>query len=172
MVGRAGFACISAVALSSMFPPATAYAQSPGINFETSFELGVDCDRPVQVRDFHVQGRGTGVLRADRTGSADLQITTLATSTIHFDGRLGGAPRPAPGGTTSEMHVVGGNRLRLIWNLPNNQLIADLVLSKHGCTAIPGVRLKPGMREYSLFDGNGYYYCARPRVLRTSCRAF
>lgn len=171
MVGCAGFARTLAIVLALMVPSAMARAQSPGINFEAGFEMAVTCDRPVQVRDFLVRGTGTGVLHADKSASADLDITTLTTSRIHFDGRLGGAPRSAPGGT-SQVHVAGKNRLRLIWGLPNNLLTMDLVIAGHGCTAIPGMRLKPGQREYSLFDGNGFYYCARPRVLRTSCRVF
>jgi hypothetical protein len=147
------------------------FANRSQLNFEAAFEMAVDCDHPAQVRNFHVSGRGAGVLRVDRSASVDLEITSLITNTIHFEGRLGGAPRPAPGGT-SQLHVVGTNRLRLIWNLPNNQPISDLVFSRNGCSATPAMKLKPGMCEYSLFDGNGFYYCARPRVLRTSFRAF
>ncbi len=129
----------------------------------------VDCDRPIQVRNFALNGQGTGVLNADRTAAADLTVTAFLIGVrIHFDGRLGAPPQGAPGGS-SQVRVAGKNRLHLAWFLPNNQLTTDISVKGQSCSATVDSRLKPGMREYTLFDGTNYHYCARPRVTGTTC---
>ena len=140
------------------------------IRFAIDGDLAVDCDQPVQVRNTPVRLRGTGVINSDKSASADVDISSFVTSSrIHFDAHLGGASRPAPGGA-SQLRVIGRNRLRLIWILPNNLLTVDIVTAGQSCSATLGVQLKPGKRQYTLFDGSRYYFCARPRLLRASCR--
>jgi hypothetical protein len=147
-----------------------AIAEKNGIRFAIDGDLAVDCTQPVQVQNASVRLQGTGALNANRSATADLVITSfVSSSTIHFDAHLGGAPRAAPGGTT-QLHVIGRNRLRLVWNLPNNLLTVDIATTGQSCSASLGVSLKPGKQQYTLFDGSRYYFCARPRILRTSCQ--
>ena len=70
-----------------------------GIHFDASFDLSVDCDQPKELRDIPVHGHGTGVVNADKTSSADLTISAITSSDIHFEGSHLGVPQPAPGGT-------------------------------------------------------------------------
>jgi hypothetical protein len=144
--------------------PSDALAQ---IRFRGGFDAVVDCERPLAVKNFTVHGDASGVLNPDKTASADLIVRTLMASQIHFDGRLGRTV-PAPGGSAQAL-VVGKNHLRLIWNLPNNQLITNIVISGKSCTASVDTKLLRGAREYSLFDGSSFYYCGRPHVIRTTC---
>jgi hypothetical protein len=139
------------------------------IRFQSNFELAVDCDRPLAVRNFGVHGDASGVINADKTLSVDLQIKHILAATIRFDGRLG-RTISGPGGTTGQANIVGRNRLRLSWNLPNNQLVVNIAISGQSCTARLDAPLKPGFREYSLYDGSFYSYCSRLRVTSTSCR--
>jgi hypothetical protein len=149
-----------------------ARAQGAGIHFKIDFDLMVDCTRPIAVRNFIVHGSGTGVLNQDKSGSADLGLNAgpLASS-VHFEGRLGRGATAAPGGS-AQVHVVGRNRLRLTWDLPNNQLDATIAISGQGCSASINSRLKPGRTEYTLYDGSTYHYCGRPVGVRASCSVF
>jgi hypothetical protein len=113
-----------------------AMAQSSSVNFHIGFSGHVDCDQPIQMRDIPISGDGVGVLNTDGSASADLTQTAFILSTrIHFEGRLGGAPKSAPGGT-AQVRVAGRHRLLLIWNLPNNQLIVDIAVSGQSCSAL------------------------------------
>jgi hypothetical protein len=162
------FACYLTVFFGLTFA-GEAMAQAPAVHFQVGFTANVDCDRPIQVRNFALNGQGTGVLNADKSASADLTVTAFLIGVrIHFDARLGQASQPAPGGA-SQVRVAGKNRLRLTWFLPNNQLIADISVKGQSCSATVDTKLKPGMREYTLFDGTNYHYCGRPRVTGTSC---
>lgn len=140
-----------------------------GVHLQFGFSAGVDCDQPLQFRNLIITGDGTGVLNTDRSASADLNIKEfIFTNRLHFDARLGSAAQPAPGGS-AQVRVGGRNRLLLIWNLPNNQLTADIAVNGHSCTMKVDTRLKPGMKQYSLYDGSRFYFCGRPRVEQTSC---
>jgi hypothetical protein len=163
MALRSELAAIATITLWLVLP-SDALAQ---IRFHGGFDAVVDCDRPIAVRNFTVHGDASGVLNADKTASADLMVRTLTASQIHFDGRLG-RTLPAPGGSAQAI-VVGRNHLRLIWNLPNNQFITNIVIAGKSCTASVDTKLRRGAREYSLFDGSSFYYCGRPRVVRTTC---
>jgi hypothetical protein len=66
--------------------------------------------------------------------------------------------------------VAGKNSLRLIWNLPNNQLIVRIDVSGQSCNASFQSELRSGQTEHTLYDGNQYYYCEAPRVQAASCR--
>jgi uncharacterized protein YceH (UPF0502 family) len=88
---------------------------------------------------------------------------------VHFDARLGGRPQPAPGGT-SQLRVVSSNRLRAIWDLPNNQLILDIKAARESCSLVLNIKLKPGKREYTMFDGRRFHYCSNRRIIATACQ--
>jgi hypothetical protein len=148
-----------------------ARAQGAGINFKGDFDMVVDCTEPRAVRNFPLHGSVNGVLNLDKSGSADLSVSgsSFATS-LHFEGRLGQGPAAAPGGS-SQFHVVGPNRLRLTWDLPNNQLNNTIVISGQRCSSIVDVRRKSG-RVYTLHDGSTYHYCSRLAITHTSCSVY
>jgi len=148
-----------------------ALAQTTSANLRADFDLQFDCERPFFVRNHPIRAAFTASLNANKSASADLAITGMVfTNRVHFDARLGGAPQPAPGGTSS-LHVIASNRLRAVWNLPNNQLILDIVTAGRSCSANLSIKLKPGMQEYTMFDGSHMYYCSKQRLLRSSCQA-
>jgi len=121
-----------------------------------------DCDE-----EHSIKGEGTATLNPDGSASAELTQTAIVlSSTVHFRGRLGA--QPAPGGT-SQMRVSGRSGLRMIWNLPNNQLVVNVRVSGQSCSAQFQPILKPGKTQYTLFDGRTYHYCGRPRAERSSC---
>jgi hypothetical protein len=149
----------------------SALAQAASAKLNAGFDLQFDCERPFLVRNHPIHAVFTGVLDTDKSASADLAITgRFFTNTVHFDARLGATSQSAPGGTSS-LRVMGGNRLRAIWNLPNNQFILDIVARGRSCSATLNIKLKPGMHEYSMFDGTTMYYCSKQTLLRTSCEA-
>lgn len=145
-------------------------AQPASVHFQINGSAHVDCRAPIQLQNFPVTVAGTGVLNSDRTASADVSVTEfIFVNQIHFEGRLGGRPTPAPGGS-AQVRVSGKDRLHLTWSLPNNNLTIDIVVRGHTCSATIGLALKRGMREYSLYDGQGFHYCSRPRVEQTTCQ--
>jgi hypothetical protein len=145
-----------------------ASAETSGIHFDIEFRMSVDCDQPKQVSDVPVNGSGSGVLNLDKTGSLDLTLTALTTSTLHFEAKLGSQASPAPGGTTI-MRILSGNRLQAIWELPTDQVIATVLVSNRGCRAAVDFKLTHGNTQYSMFDGQNFYFCSRPRLIDTSC---
>ncbi|HLX16000.1 MAG TPA: hypothetical protein VKS24_12435 [Bradyrhizobium sp.] len=148
-----------------------AIAQKGDATLKAVFDLQFDCERPFSVRNHPIRAVFTGVLHADRNASADLAISgVLLTNRVHFDARLGNASQEAPGGTSS-LRVVSRHQIRAIWDLPNNQLVLNIVGKGRSCSANLSLRLKPGMREYSVFDGNLMSYCSRYRLLQTTCEA-
>ncbi len=147
-----------------------ALAQSGSVNFQIGFTGHVDCHRPFAVKGVPISGTGTGTLTTDGRATADLTETAFVLSSqIHFDGRLGARPNPAPGGT-AQVRVAGKNRLLLIWNLPNNQLVVGVTVNGNSCRATFTANLKPGKTEYTLFDGSIYHYCDRPTAETATCR--
>lgn len=148
---------------------APAMAQTAIAKFHIRFSGTVDCQQPVAASNIPISGDGTGVLNSDGSASADVTETAFVFSnTIHFDGRIGARPQPAPGGTAM-VRVQGRNSLRLIWNLPNNALVVSIVTRGKTCSASFAANLFPGKREYTLFDGSTVHYCNRPRVASSSC---
>jgi hypothetical protein len=145
-----------------------ARADGNAINFNFNFQMSIDCEQPKQINDVPVNGAGSGVLNLNKTGSVDLTLTALTSNTLHFEGKLGGRPTPAPGGTTS-IRIIGGNRLQAIWELPNNQIVTTVKISSHSCKASVNFKLKHGNNQYTLFDGQNFYFCSRPRLISTSC---
>jgi len=146
-----------------------ALAQAPLANFHVHFAGSVDCQQPIAAANIPISGDGSGVLNTDGSASADItQTAFIFSSTIHFDGRIGAAPTAAPGGT-AQVRVSGRNSLKLIWNLPNNALVVNIVTWGRSCSASFGANLFPGKRQYTLFDGSTIHYCSRPRVAQASC---
>jgi hypothetical protein len=162
---------IPAAAILLLGPMSHAHAQGAGINFKLDFDAMVDCTQPIAARNLTVHGSGTGVLNLDKSGSADLNLSGAVSSTIHFEGRLGQGAAPAPGGS-AQFRVVGRNRLRLTWDLPNNQLSTVIAISGRGCSAVVDSRLKPGRAQYTLYDGSTYHYCGRPAISHASCSVY
>jgi hypothetical protein len=161
------FACgffLVAVACST-----PAIAQTAVAKFHIRFSGAVDCQQPIAAANIPISGDGSGVLNSDGSASADVTETAFVFSnTIHFDGRIGARPQPAPGGTAM-VRVQGKNSLRLIWNLPNNALVVSILTHGQTCSASFAANLFPGKREYTLFDGSTIHYCSRPRVASASC---
>jgi hypothetical protein len=148
-----------------------AVAQTDSVHLKANFGLLFDCERPFQVRNHPIRAEFTAVLNADKSASADLLISgVIFKNTVHFDARLGSASQPAPGGTSS-LRVIARNRVRAIWDLPNNQFILDLTSAGRSCSAKLNIKLKPGMHEYSMFDGNLMYYCSKQKLQQTTCQA-
>jgi hypothetical protein len=161
---------LGVLALVAVFSPSNgAVAQTTSAGGKANFDLQFDCERPFLVRNHPIHAVITALLNADKSASADLAITgKFLTNRVHFDARLGATSQAAPGGTSS-LRVIGSNHLRAIWSLPNNQLIVDIVTGRRSCSAVLSIKLKPGMHEFTMFDGNQFYYCSRQRVLQTSC---
>lgn len=67
--------------------------------------------------------------------------------------------------------MVARNQVRAVWDLPNNQLVLNVMAHGRACSANLSFRLKPGKKEYSMFDGSQMYYCSAQRLLQTSCEA-
>ena len=161
------FAC-NLIVLWALACSTEAMAQS--VNFQIGFKGHVDCERPFQVRNVPISADVTGALNPDGSGSASLTQTAFVLSTtIRFDGRLGAAPQSAPGGT-SQVRVAGKHALRLIWNLPNNQFVVNIAVKGQSCSASLNMPLKAGKSQYTLFDGNVYHYCSKPRLEQSSCQ--
>jgi hypothetical protein len=148
---------------------AEAAVEPTAFRFRGTFDAVVDCSRPFRMRHIPIHGYATGVLKSDKTASADLHMRTLFIPTrIHFGGQLG-EPTPAPGGT-ARAEITGENHLRLVWDLPNNLIINDIDISEKSCTANLATELKPGKTIYTLNNGMMMFYCDKPRVTHTSCR--
>ena len=145
-------------------------AQTAVAHLQSKFELTFDCERPFNVRNHPIHATFDAVLNTNKSASADLAIAGMfATSHVHFDARLGGAWLPAPGGT-SLLRVVSSNRLRAIWNLPNDELILDITTAKASCSSLLNIKLKPTKREYTMFDGSTFYYCSGYRLVGWTCQ--
>jgi hypothetical protein len=158
-------AALGFVAGLAVAPDAAAQA----VNFQIKFTGMVDCQQPIALSNVPISAEGTGQINTDGTGYADITQTAFVLSTrIHFEGRLG-RPNEAPGGTALA-RVTGKNSLRLIWSLPNHQFVLNIAVRGQSCSASLATSLKPGKSQYSLFDGNIYHYCSKPRVESSSCQ--
>lgn len=144
-------------------------ARAQAVNFQIAFTGKVDCQQPIAISNVPISAEGTGQINTDGTGHADVTQTAFVLSTrIRFEGRLG-RPTEAPGGTALA-RVTGRNSLRLMWNLPNNQFVVNVAVRGQSCSANFSSSLKPGKSQYTLFDGQTYHYCGKPRVESSSCQ--
>jgi hypothetical protein len=166
-VSSKGLACFCFFNLGS-----AALAQSSAVHVQTNMDFATDCSQPIALRNYVTHAEGAGVLNADRSASYDISFQGSLTSyRVHFEGRLGGAPAAAPGGTSS-IHVLGRDRIRLIWSLPSHDNIVDIKTNGRSCKMSLSAQLKPGFSAYQIYTGQGFATCSRPRPLRTSCRAY
>jgi hypothetical protein len=152
------------MALVSTLVSTPASAQKSSIRFKFDFETIVTCSRPVNVTNFAARGSGAGVLNTDGSASFDL---SLATSTVHFDARLGRS-NPAPFGT-SRLSVVNRHQLRAVWSLPNNDIIMNLSVTSDSCHASAVSQLRRGAREHNSVILGQLAYCGKLEITRTSC---
>jgi hypothetical protein len=132
------------------------------------FTLEVDCDRPFSFHNYPVNSEMDGFLSSEQKAYADLTMFTLNSPRIHFEAQMGGVPSPAPGGYAS-LKILHNNFYRTVWDLPNNQFLLDIDLQKNLCNAKLSIKLRPGKREYSIYDGLIMYYCSRVDIKNISC---
>jgi hypothetical protein len=159
-----------AMALAPVLPLASA-AQAQSAHIDAKFELAFDCEQPIFVRNYPMHAVFTGTLNANRSATADLALSgPFINNTIHFDARLGGGTRPAPGGS-ARLSVISSSRLRAVWDLPNNQLILDIIVRRSSCSTVLAIRLKPGQHQYSMYSGTHFHYCSAYRLISSSCEA-
>lgn len=144
---------------------APASAQKSSVHFKFGFEAVVTCSRPVNVTNSATRGSGSGVLNSDRSASFDL---SLATSSVHFDAKLGSRSNPAPFGT-SRLSVVNRNQLRAVWSLPNNDIIMNFRVISDSCKATAVSRLRRGAREHNSVILGQLAYCSKLQITGTSC---
>jgi hypothetical protein len=162
---------LAIMAVLALALPTAAVAQRGSAHLNASFQMTFDCERPFTVRNHPIRAEFVAVLNADKSATADLAIQgILLTNHVHFDARLGGRPQPGPGGTTTQLRVVSSSRLRAVWDLPNNQIILDISTGRASCSVSPQFRLKPGRREYTMFDGHRFHYCSNKRLISTTCQ--
>ena len=148
-----------------------AAAESGSSRLQSKMQLSFDCEQPVHVQNYSVTATFTGTLNADRTAFGDLTISGfLLHGDVHFDARLGRGAMPAPGGT-SQLRVLGKDRLRGIWSLPNNDFILDIIANGNSCTVNLALKLKRGKTQYSMFSGSKFYYCSAARLVSRTCEA-
>lgn len=162
-------AALPVAIVAVQFLSSAAGAQSA--HLKAHFDHLFDCERPFALRDHPMKSEFTATLNADKTAKAELTIKgVIFTSKVYFEAVLGRQSQPAPGGT-SQLRVVSKNRLQAIWDLPNNRLILDIAATGRSCRANLSVRLKPGHKDYSFYDGKLMYYCSRHRAVSASCTA-
>ena len=144
---------------------APASAQKSSVNFKFDFGTVVTCRAPVNVTNFGTRGSGSGVLNSNGSASFDL---SLATSTVHFDAKLGGGSNPAPFGT-SRLNVVNAHQLRAVWSLPNNDIIMNLNVTSDSCRATAVSQLRRGAREHNSVILGQLAYCSKLQITNVNC---
>jgi hypothetical protein len=155
------------VALVFVSVPASAQ-KAAVVNFKFDYDSVITCSRPINLNNWKGSAdHGSGVLHSDGTASFDL---SLGGSQVHFDGRLGGGPMPAPFGT-SRLNVVNRNQLRAVWSLPNNDIIMNFKVAPGFCQVSGASHLRGGAREHNTVILGQLAYCSQLRITRISCTA-
>jgi len=164
LLALVAFAIGSLLSWSVLAAPST-------VSFEFNIAGTVCCHHPIPLCNVPFTGAGTGTIGTDKSMSADVTETAVVLSSrIHFEGRMGARPNPAPGGGTAQVRVAGPNRLQLIWTMINSSIVITINVSGNSCTANFASVLKRGQTEHSLYDGTVYHYCEQPIVQSTSCQ--
>jgi hypothetical protein len=136
------------------------------VQAQFSYDAIVNCDKP-SVRNYPIHGEGTGKLSTDRSASLEHQSNVGGRDTYNL--KLGAPPIAAEGGSAS-LRVLGRRSLRAVREFPNNLVIVDLRVSGTSCSMTIVNRLKPGHRQYTFPTSYGMALCAKPQVIKTSCR--
>lgn len=144
---------------------APASAQKSAVNFKFDFGTVVTCRAPVNVTNSSTRGSGSGVLNSNGGASFDL---SLATSTVHFEAKLGGGSNPAPFGT-SRLNVVNAHQLRAVWSLPNNDIIMSFKVASDSCQATAVSQLRRGKQEHNSVILGQLAYCSKLQITNISC---
>ncbi len=142
-----------------------ASAQKPAVNFKFDFGVVVSCREPVNVTNSSTRGSGAGVLNSNGTASFDL---SLATSSVHFDARLGGGSSPAPFGT-SRLNVVNQHQLRAVWSLPNNDIVMNFRVTQNACQATAVSQLRHGAHEHNSVILGQLASCSKLQITGINC---
>jgi hypothetical protein len=144
---------------------APAPAQKSAVNFKFDFGTVVTCREPVNLTNSSSRGNGSGVLNSNGSASFDL---SLATSTIHFDAKLGGGSSSAPFGAT-RLNVVNQHQLRAVWSLPNNDIIMNLSVNSDSCQATAVSQLRRGAKEHNSVIFGKLAYCSKLQITGVHC---
>ena len=151
--------------------PAKAQTENENVAWKIVTDWRVDCSRPDFVQAFPFRSVETAVFNLHGTSTEDVVNSTLylfVFGRLHFENRADGVFRPAPAGY-SNLTVLNANKVRTVWDLPNNQFVQEIERRGHSCHVTRSVNLKSGMKEYTLFDGDTMRYCSRIEVRAISC---
>jgi hypothetical protein len=159
---------LAALAISTMMIPFSAESAGKAIRGKFSFDGIANCENP-PIQNFPVHTEGTAVLSTDRNASIDMNSTSEGR--VQLNGKLGGKPTEAPGGSAS-LSVAGRHTLRAIREYPNNYTVVNLTVIGNSCSMTIENRLKPGKRQYTFPTSVGLAYCSKPQITRTECSAF
>jgi hypothetical protein len=166
----------SAVAAAGLLlcPCNYAAAQKAGsIHIDVNAQLRVDCNRPMRVSNFAVRVVARNTISPDKNFTANWQISSVGTQSMDFAGKLGSASTIGlPGGSSAQLRVMPGNSLLLNVTSPQSTLSARVTASGNSCSASVTTALRPGFREYSLWSGSTYNYCAKPQIVQTKCKIY
>jgi hypothetical protein len=119
--------------------------------------------------EFSRSSEGTAVLSTDRSASVDMDSS--AEGRVQLNGKLGGRPTEAPGGSAS-LSVAGRHTLRAVREYPNNYTVVTLTVIGNSCSMKVEDRLKPGKRQYTFHTSVGLAYCSKPHITRAECSTF
>ena len=159
---------LAALAISTMMIPFSAESAGKAIRGKFSFDEIANCENP-PIQNFPVHTEGTAVLSTDRNASIDMNSTSEGR--VQMNGKLGGRPTEAPGGSAS-LSVAGRHTLRAIREYPNNYTVVNLTVIGNSCSMTIENRLKPGKRQYTFHTSVGLAYCSKPHITRAECSAF
>lgn len=163
---------VLAAAATLFFSLDDAAAQKTGsIRIDVDAQLRVDCTRPLRSNNFLVRVFARNTISPDKNFTANWQITSIGTNSMDFTGRLGSASTVGlPGGSSAQLRVTPGNGLQLHMTSPQSTLSARVTTSGNSCNVTLHTGLRRGFKEYSLWSGSVYFYCSKPRVVKTTCR--